>query len=927
MKSFYLVTGFHRSGTSLLAQTLTANGFNMGDELMGATFSNPLGHVEDMPVVRLHDKVYSLNGVDWRYHDSSPLIKPIWLPNYIASYLEQRNRSTKQLIGVKDPRATHFLKDWQVAASAKQHSRIKFVFVFRHWRTACFSLLNRHARHLLNNAHPIARNTLNFSFWQQPSLAYKMWLSANQRILEFIKEHPQDCFLISQEAFAAGAFAQLNASSKSLDTLDKLNAFGLTPNHFSLSTYRPDLLTSVPTDIHLAHLDCREIQALDDLYSELNKVADVTHSNQQHQFSSSRTAFNPKLVASSNENRSKPKVMSVENVFAETRFHFEKLTWSEFAGALLRIPIRRVQPSWFYAVLERDLGDDFKQHADDYFSIAKVAHRQGLWLVTKVLKMRAMLCWAIDESLGWQINKWTLFCEQQPDWLDLDDEQLVNANPFSTRQLNDLPKYYSEAYQKELELNSDNHIALTIELLTESRAHPNEYIAQANSFAVSPIEAHLREFCLFKAARLLFSTYRKVDGEYWDYSKCLILLHQHYVQLGVFKLATHLLNAIAKFKSIPHESIQSYTLLIDGLIAEARLIDAKKLFAELQINLPMHDWQKVADTLDDFERKSKPHLGLKHRFALQPHSLDYSNILSIGYENEQLGAVLDLLNLRVNFLAKDNAKWLRDATSLIAEQPADTLSMIIYKHWGKVFPLNIVNYVLENGFEGRSRNVVLNQTPCVSFRRNDCVFAINIESIESFECFACLFAELYQDALLNNTSAKLMPKFALYSHQEKQADIEKILEAYNLKGLVEFHHKLKRPQSLSCSVLLNNLVSRTTAKVIGLIQCNDTRASKDRNREVLTWYSLLGYEFGGVEHFEQSELEAVLPSYHPDTLLDIQSYPIYYPTQKSFMVKSSFLRAVLKNEYSDEHSFLINLVSKAKGRIQFMHHLMSEHFV
>ena len=57
---FYLCSGFHRSGTSLIAQSLANGGMHMGDELMGASFSNPLGHVEDMPVVRLHDKIFKL---------------------------------------------------------------------------------------------------------------------------------------------------------------------------------------------------------------------------------------------------------------------------------------------------------------------------------------------------------------------------------------------------------------------------------------------------------------------------------------------------------------------------------------------------------------------------------------------------------------------------------------------------------------------------------------------------------------------------------------------------------------------------------------------------------------------------------------------------------------------------------------------------
>jgi hypothetical protein len=104
---FYLCTGFHRSGTSLLAQSLAKGGMHMGGELMGASFSNPLGHVEDMPIVRTHDKLFKINGTDWRYRDHGPLIKPNWLPNYLQRYITDSVKKHK-FCGVKDPRATFF---------------------------------------------------------------------------------------------------------------------------------------------------------------------------------------------------------------------------------------------------------------------------------------------------------------------------------------------------------------------------------------------------------------------------------------------------------------------------------------------------------------------------------------------------------------------------------------------------------------------------------------------------------------------------------------------------------------------------------------------------------------------------------------------------------------------------------------------------
>ena len=64
--TFILVSGFHRSGTSLVAKTLEANGVSMGNSLMGASFANKEGHYEDIPLVNIHDAMLAANGTTGR---------------------------------------------------------------------------------------------------------------------------------------------------------------------------------------------------------------------------------------------------------------------------------------------------------------------------------------------------------------------------------------------------------------------------------------------------------------------------------------------------------------------------------------------------------------------------------------------------------------------------------------------------------------------------------------------------------------------------------------------------------------------------------------------------------------------------------------------------------------------------------------------
>ncbi|HZX74061.1 MAG TPA: hypothetical protein VFE57_06560, partial [Cyclobacteriaceae bacterium] len=49
-----VVTGMHRSGTSVVTQWLQQCGLHVGDELLGAGIGNSVGHFEDVDFLRAH---------------------------------------------------------------------------------------------------------------------------------------------------------------------------------------------------------------------------------------------------------------------------------------------------------------------------------------------------------------------------------------------------------------------------------------------------------------------------------------------------------------------------------------------------------------------------------------------------------------------------------------------------------------------------------------------------------------------------------------------------------------------------------------------------------------------------------------------------------------------------------------------------------
>ena len=52
-----VILGMHKSGTSMVAGVLEKLGVNMGKELLGPHWSNPLGHFENVKFVNLDERI------------------------------------------------------------------------------------------------------------------------------------------------------------------------------------------------------------------------------------------------------------------------------------------------------------------------------------------------------------------------------------------------------------------------------------------------------------------------------------------------------------------------------------------------------------------------------------------------------------------------------------------------------------------------------------------------------------------------------------------------------------------------------------------------------------------------------------------------------------------------------------------------------
>ncbi|HEX2370855.1 MAG TPA: sulfotransferase [Acidimicrobiia bacterium] len=228
MSRVVIVAGFHRSGTSSVAQLLHRAGLFVGDELIGVIPSNPYGHFEDREIVRLHEAILADNGRTW--HVDRPLL-PVVNPNRWAAMrrIVAQRRASYDLWGFKDPRACLFLHAWKHLVP-----EARVLVIYRHWADSAYSLERRHSRELLGGIGPVHLHRL---FFEIPDLALKMWAVHNEALIRFAETYPDDVLVLPFEA--------MSGSYPLVEVLNERWAIGLTPTA-TTSVFDPAVTTPRP---------------------------------------------------------------------------------------------------------------------------------------------------------------------------------------------------------------------------------------------------------------------------------------------------------------------------------------------------------------------------------------------------------------------------------------------------------------------------------------------------------------------------------------------------------------------------------------------------------------------------------------------------------------------------------------------------------
>jgi len=242
-----VVTGMHRSGTSLVSNLLQSAGVHVGDNLIAANVANPRGYFEDVDFYEFHERMLHRRGETYLYATGNSGLETT------AAELQQARdliaaRTNHRIWGWKDPRTALFLDFW-----SELLPQARYVFVYRHPMDVLLSLLRRG------------------EFDEHPNLSagLQAWQSYNAKIAEFFEKHAEDCLLVHIDSVVSqiDQFAQLLQEKLHLD-------FQLSQEAFD-QIFHENELRNTPLPKEAEQLVGKLYPELNSLYYRLNASADL----------------------------------------------------------------------------------------------------------------------------------------------------------------------------------------------------------------------------------------------------------------------------------------------------------------------------------------------------------------------------------------------------------------------------------------------------------------------------------------------------------------------------------------------------------------------------------------------------------------------------------------------------------------------------
>lgn len=189
-----IVTGMHRSGTSMIAGVLQLCGAHLGNNLLSGKRDNPNGHFEDKDFVRLNDVILKWNGGTW---DNPP--KKVPIPKDLSTLKTWANGwPDNGVVLWKDPRAVYTIPVWEAAL---RPAPLRVLIVARRTPAVIESLMKRNkfshaqAQALVSQyLHQMKRLLIKMDYGTWAAVAYegvlKSWRTELSGVLKWLALKP-----------------------------------------------------------------------------------------------------------------------------------------------------------------------------------------------------------------------------------------------------------------------------------------------------------------------------------------------------------------------------------------------------------------------------------------------------------------------------------------------------------------------------------------------------------------------------------------------------------------------------------------------------------------------------------------------------------------------------------------------------------------
>ncbi|HZF08527.1 MAG TPA: glycosyltransferase [Thermoanaerobaculia bacterium] len=187
-----MITGMHRSGTSLVASWLATAGVDLGERLLAPDAGNPTGYFEALPFLDLDRRMLreavpegEPGHPDWGWTESERLDRGRFAAHEGAArtlIAAEGGGARGSLWGWKDPRTTLLLDFWDGLLPG-----------------ARYLLLYRFPWEVADSMQRLGADV----FLDHPDYAYRIWTFYNRHLLDFCRRHREHCLLLSVNALLA----------------------------------------------------------------------------------------------------------------------------------------------------------------------------------------------------------------------------------------------------------------------------------------------------------------------------------------------------------------------------------------------------------------------------------------------------------------------------------------------------------------------------------------------------------------------------------------------------------------------------------------------------------------------------------------------------------------------------------------------------